>query len=140
MALAKGSEEDLNKVWLDVVVNGNDFMVAAEQWLGERPVVQSYPANHLEEIVVKNVNALNKGDVSRPFPLQEGYAISYLVSFSPSEIAPLESVRENARKKVFQERYSKAKNDYLKALREKTTIEINEEVWTKLKVELIKAQ
>ena len=140
MALVKGSEEELNKIWLDVVVSGNDFMKAAEKWLGQRPIVQGYPADHLEAIVIQNVAALNKGDVSRPFSLQEGFAMAYLVALAPSETAPLDSVRTNVRNKVFQERYSEAKDAYLNALREKTTIEINEKAWIKLKAELIKAQ
>lgn len=140
MALVKGSEEELNKIWLDVVVNGNDFMAAAEKLLGQRPIVQGYPATHLEKNIITNITPLNKGDVSRPFPLQEGFAIAYMVGFAPSEIAPLESVRENVRKKVYQERYSEVKDAYVKALREKTTIVINESGWIKLKAELIKAQ
>ncbi len=140
MSLIKGSEADLNKLWLDVVINGSDVMASAEKRLGQRPVMQSYPATHLEDVVLKNVASLNKGDVSKVFPLQEGFAIIYMVSFAPSEIAPLESVRNHVRQKLFQERYSKVKDKYIMDLRENATIEINEKAWIKLKAELIEAK
>lgn len=138
MALIKGTEEDLNKLWLDVVINGSDVMAAAEKRLGTRPVVQTYPADHLEKVVLENITSLNKGDVSKVFPLQDGFAMIYMVAFSPSEIAPLEKVKNHVRQQLLQERYDEVRNKYVQDLRDKSTIEINDTAWTKLKAELIK--
>ncbi len=140
MILVKGAEEDLNKIWMDVVVNGMDFKGAAEKWLGERPVVQSFPVSHLDDEVVKNARGINNGEISRVFPVQDTFAIINLVDYVQSITAPIENVREGIRKKLSTERYDAAREKYVKDLREKASIEISDKTWTKIKAELLQAK
>jgi len=136
----KGPEADLKKVWLDVVVNGEDFQASAEKRLGTHPVPQGYPVDHIEAPVLTTLGTLNKGEISRVFPVGESFALVKFVDFIPSSIAPLDNLKEQIRRKLLQERYEEAKEKYLKDLRKNATIIVNDKEWTKLKAELIKEQ
>lgn len=138
MALIKGAEEELKKIWLEVVVNGNDVMRATEERLGQKPQVASYPANHLSPEVKEKADVLAKGDLSQVFPTGDGFAMVYMVEAYPSQTAKLENVREMIAKKLRRERFAVAREEYLKALREKVKIEINDKAWNKLREELVK--
>ena len=119
MAVIEGAEEELKKIWLEVVVNGKDIMVVAEERLGHKPEVVSYPSNHLSPEVKARAAALNKGDLSQVFSSDKGFVMLYMVESTPSRTAQYEDVKEMIGKKLVQERYSAAKEQYLKALREK---------------------
>lgn len=138
MALIQGAEEELKKIWLEVVVNGNDVMKATEERLGQKPQVASYPANHLSPEVKEKADVLAKGDLSQVFPSGDGFAMVYMVESYPSQTAKLENVREMIAKKLRRERFVVAKEAYLMALREKAKIEINDKAWNKLREELVK--
>lgn len=135
MALATGSEEDLQKIWLEVVVNGKKFMIVSDQILGWTPLVEQFPANELDEIVMENIKGLNKGDVSRPFPLKDGFAIIYMDAFKPFQAPAFDMIKELIKEKMVEKRYTDLRNEYLKNLRSKTTIEIDEKKWKTIKSE-----
>ncbi|MHB1349179.1 MAG: peptidyl-prolyl cis-trans isomerase [Desulfobulbaceae bacterium] len=138
MAMIEGAEEDLKKVWLDVVVNGKDVMATAEERLGQRPQVASYPANHLTPEVKARADALAKNDLSQVFPSGEGFAMLYMVESVPSRTPKLTDVREMIAKKLRNDRFQEEKEKYLLALREKSEIKINDKTWKKLREELVK--
>lgn len=138
MAVIEGAEEELKKVWLEVVVNGKDIMVVAEERLGHKPEVVSYPSNHLSPEVKERAAALNKGDLSQVFSSDKGFVMLYMVESTPSRTAKYEDVKEMIGKKLAQDRYSAAKDEYLKALRKKARIEMNDGIWAELREELVK--
>lgn len=138
MAVIDGAEEELKKIWLEVVVNGKDIMVVAEERLGHRPEVVSYPSNHLSPEVKERASALNKGDLSQVFSSDKGFTMLYMVESTPSRTAKYEDIKEMIGKKLAQDQYTAAKNEYLKALRAKASIEADDGVWTKLRDELVK--
>lgn len=138
MAVIEGAEEELKKIWLEVVVNKKDVMVVTEERLGHKPEVASYPANHMAPEIVERAAVLAKGDLSQVFPSGKGFAMLYMAEAIPSRTAPLANVKEMIAKKLRQERFDEAKNSYLSALREKTAIEVNDKAWRKLREELVK--
>lgn len=138
MAVIEGAEEELKKIWLEVVVNKKDVMVVAEERLGHRPEVASYPANHMAPEILARAAVLAKGDLSQVFPSGNGFAMLYMAEAIPSRTAPLANVKGMIAKKLRQERFDTAKKSYLSALREKTTIEVNDKAWRTLREELVK--
>jgi hypothetical protein len=138
MAVIDGAEEELKKIWLEVVVNGKDIMVVTEERLGHRPEVVSYPSNHLSPEVKERASALNKGDLSQVFSSDKGFTMLYMVESTPSRTAKYEDIKEMIGKKLAQDQYAAAKEEYLKALRAKASIEVNDGVWTQLRDELVK--
>ena len=138
MAVIEGAEEELKKIWLEVVVNKKDVMVVAEDRLGHKPEVASYPANQMAPEIMERAAVLAKGDLSQVFPSGNGFAMLYMAEAIPARTAPLANVREMIAKKLRQERFDTAKKSYLSALREKTTIEVNDKAWKKLREELVK--
>ncbi|GAB4339670.1 MAG: hypothetical protein Kow0089_12750 [Desulfobulbaceae bacterium] len=140
MALLKGDEQTLNRIWLGVVVNGEDFFSIAKKELGDGPSVQGYPADHLEKPVLEQVRSLNRNELSRVFPLDDGYGLVYLVEYVQSKTTPLEMVRERIRKKLLDDAFAEAREAYLADLRKKASLQVNENLWTKLQSELIQEQ
>lgn len=140
MAIIEDEEADLNKLWVDVVVNGTSVKEAAEKRLGELPVVRLYPANHLDDAVLEKVTSMSAGDVSRAFPFKDGFSIIYLASYTPSKVVGLEEVKKEIRDKISRERYQKLKKEYIEDLRKNASIQINDKAWTQIKAELIQTQ
>ena len=138
MAVIEGDEKELKKIWLDVEVNKKDVMVVAEERLGHKPLVQSYPSNHLAPEVKSRAQALATGDLSQVFPSGKGFAMLYMVESIPPQTARLEDNKDKIAEKLRQERYAAAKDSYLKALREKAKIDINGKAWDQLRKELVK--
>lgn len=138
MAVIEGAEEELKKIWLEVVVNGKDIMVVAEERLGHKPEVVSYPSNHLSPEVKERASALNKGDLSQVFSSDKGFVMLYMVESTPSRTEKYEDIKGMIGKKLAQDRYTAAKDEYLAALRKKARIEMNDGIWAELREELVK--
>ena len=138
MAVIEGAEEELKKIWLEVVVNGKDVMGVAEERLGHKPQVERYPSNHLSPEVKERASALNKGDLSQVFPSGKGFAMLYMVESIPSRTAKYEDIKDMIGTKLSRDRFTADKKGYIKALREKAKIEINDSTWAELREEMVK--
>ena len=73
---------------------------------------------------------------SQVFKVNNEHVLLKFVDLNPSETAPLSNVASVIQSKIGKQRYTDARSEYLKGLREKTSIKVNDKNWAKIKEEL----
>ncbi len=131
-------EEQLKKIWLEVVVNGRDVMAVTEERLGFVPAKQKYPENHLDPEIREIASQLAKGDLSRIFSANGTFNMIYMLNYTPARTKSFDAVRESIRHKILEEKFSRARQKYLDTLKAGTEIVVNETVWQNLRKELVR--
>jgi len=135
IAVLEDDEKLGEKIW-EEVSRGEDFFAAAAKYYSHHPVAQDIPLKHLEPTVREVVSNLAVGEVSRPFSVGKHTALVKLVANKPSQPIPLDHVKDDIVKKVRKQQFTQMRNEYLGQLRMRSSIEINEKMWTKTKEEL----
>lgn len=134
-ALVEGEEELINRMRQEIIRGEDFFAVAAKHFPGGLPV-QQVPVSHLDLVLQGPLLALHKGEVSRPFPLQNNFAMAKMVNRRPAMPVPFTQVKEEIDKKLSDEKFAAARTEFLDLLKEKSTIKVNTKIWNKLHKEL----
>lgn len=87
------------------------------------------------ELVTAAFKLQNIGDVSPPIKTQKGVAVLKLTGQRKALVRSLDEVRQQIRSKLFRERRQKLMDDYEKALRQKSRVEVHEERLPQVKVD-----
>ena len=133
--LVEGSEEDMQTVWKHVLV-GDDFRELADKSSSHGEGVRIFTEDVMDSGLKKAVSGLNKHEISRVVPYNGQYALVQLIDYKPATIFPLNMVRDRLEEKLKLKKADQLRSDYLKKLRGKITISVDNTVWKNLRAEL----
>ena len=135
IAVVEDEENLINKMNEEMKRGADLFEVASHYYSSEVPI-QNMQYRYLDPIVQKVVDNLVIGEVSNPFVVKGHHTIIKLIKRTPATPMPFDHVHDKVARLVDEEKFSKVRNEYLAALREKSVIEINNRAWEKIKKEL----
>jgi len=81
---------------------------------------------------------LAKGDLSKVFYANGRYNMIYMLDYIPPRTKPFEEVKATIRRKIVEAKFSEARKRYLDELKAGAEIVVNDNVWTKLRKELVR--
>jgi len=128
--LAKQVEEQLKA--------GGDFFKVMQPLSPAGVEVRRTPLDHLHPAIQQAVATMSPGQVSGA--LQDGKNIYFvkLIRTDETESIPYEKVAEDIQTRLREERFTAAKNALVKALRDRSSIKVNQRAWETLRKTLIK--
>lgn len=135
MVIVEGSAKDMNALWTEVAMGG-DFRLLARKRYGHDLPVRDVPADHLQKQVYEVVSRLSKGELSPVFTVDGHVTLVQLVERRPSQVLPLNMVGGRIAEKLQKQRLAAARNDFLLRLRKQSTIEVDSNLWQRLKKEM----
>lgn len=135
LAIVEDEENLINKMYEEMKRGADLFEVASRYYSGEVPV-QNMQFKKLDPIVQKVTDSLVIGEVSNPFVVQGHHTIIKLIKRTPSTPMPFDHVHDKVAGLVDKEKFSRVRNEYLAALKERSVIEINNRAWEKITKEL----
>ncbi len=135
IAVVEDEENLINKMHEEMKRGVDLLEVASRYYSGEVPV-QNMQFKYLDPIVQKVIDNLVIGESSSPFVVKGHYTIIKLIKRTPSTPMPFDHVHDKVAGLIDEEKFSKVRNEYLAALKEKSVIEINNSAWEKIKKEL----
>lgn len=135
IAVVEDEENLINKMYKEMERGADLLEVASHYYEGEVPV-QNMQFRYLDPIVQKIVNSLVIGEVSNPFVVKGHHTIIKLIKRTPATPMPFDHVHDKVASLVDEEKFSKVRNEYLAALKERSVMEINNRAWEKIKKEL----
>lgn len=135
MAIVEGTEEALNKLWLEAAL-GADFMTIAQKRTGHEIPIRDIPANHLHPDVKAVIDKLSKNEVSKAFTVDNHVSVVQLVERKAKEVMPLTEVKEQIKKSLFESELATLRQNYLDRLRDEYTVKIDDSAWQNLKKEM----
>ncbi|MCJ7603487.1 MAG: peptidylprolyl isomerase [Desulfobulbaceae bacterium] len=135
LAVVEDEENLINKMYEEMKRGADLFEVASRYYSGEVPV-QNMQFQNLDPIVQKVVDNLVIGEVSNPFVVKDHHTIIKLIKRTPATPMPFDHVHDKVAGLVDKEKFSRVRNEYLAALKERSVIEINNRAWEKIKKEL----
>lgn len=135
IAVVEDEENLINKMYEEMKRGVDLLEVASRYYSGEVPV-QNMQFKYLDPIVQKVIDSLVIGESSSPFVVKGHHTIIKLIKRTPATPMPFDHVHDKVAGLVDNEKFSKVRNEYLAALKEKSVIEINNRAWEKIKKEL----
>jgi len=135
IAVVEDEENLIVKMYKEMERGDDFFEVASRYYSGEVPV-QNMQFRYLDPIVQKVVDGLVIGEVSNPFVVNGHHTIIKSIKRTPATPMPFDHVHDKVASLVEAEKFSKVRNEYLAALKEKSVIEIKNRAWEKIKKEL----
>jgi len=135
IAVVEDEENLINKMHEEMKRGVDLLEVASRYYSGEVPV-QNMQFKNLDPVVQKVIDNLVIGEASSPFVVKGHYTIIKLIKRTPATPMPFDHVHDKVAGLVDNEKFSKVRNEYLAALKEKSVIEINNRTWEKIKKEL----
>ncbi|MEW6288486.1 MAG: peptidylprolyl isomerase [Thermodesulfobacteriota bacterium] len=135
IAVVEDEENLINKMYEEMKRGVDLLEVASRYYSGEVPV-QNMQFKYLDPIVQKVIDNLVIGEASSPFVVKGHHTIIKLIKRTPATPMPFDHVHDKVAGLVDNEKFSKVRNEYLAALKEKSVIEINNRTWEKIKKEL----
>lgn len=135
IAVVEDEENLINKMHEEMKRGVDLLEVASRYYSGEVPV-QNMQFKYLDPIVQKVIDNLVIGEASSPFVVKGHHTIIKLIKRTPATPMPFDHVHDKVAGLVDKEKFSKVRNEYLAALKEKSVIEINNRTWEKIKKEL----
>ncbi len=135
MVIAEGSEQEMHALWTEVAMGG-DFRQLAGKRLGHEPPVREIPVDHLQKQVYAVVSRLSKGELSPVFTVDGHVTLVLLVERRPARIRPLGEVSGRIGEKLQQQRLAALRKEFLKKLREQSSIQVDDDLWQQLKKEM----
>ncbi|MDD5757887.1 MAG: peptidylprolyl isomerase [Desulfobulbaceae bacterium] len=134
--MVEGNEPLIRKVWAESI-SGAELSKAAKDsgaTIAVPPGVE-VPLAHFSATAQEVLSSLKTGDMSQPF-LDNGHSVVIkLNDRKAGAAAPLERVSNLIRGRIEAEKKAKRKQDLLDALKSRSTIIVNEDVWKKLVAE-----
>jgi len=140
IAVIKTTDPALIKKAYQRLKSGEDFFEVGKeiQFHGVRP--EKYPLSRLVPEMKEVVVRLKPGTFSPIIKFKRGdetwYCIVYLLRHYPEEPHPYNMVKESIEKMLYQQKFQKLKEDYIKKLRANAHIEINQKAWEEVHKEL----
>lgn len=136
--MVAGEEAVIRKVWAEAI-SGTELTKTAES-NGAKVAVSSadeVPYQHFSVPAQQAISALKNGDMSQPF-LDNGYSVVIkLVERKAGSTAPFEQVAQAIKGKIAADKMAKRKQDLIDALRSRSTVKVDDEVWAALAAELL---
>lgn len=134
--MVEGAETLIQKVWAEAI-SGTELSKAAKDngaTIAISPGVE-VPLPHFSATAQKVMASLKTGDMSQPF-LDNGHSIVIkLNDRKAGTAAPLEMVSDLIKGRIESEKKAKRKQGLLDALKSRSTIAVNEDVWKALVTE-----
>ncbi|SNR70377.1 peptidyl-prolyl cis-trans isomerase [Desulfurobacterium atlanticum] len=130
------SDKKLIEKLYEKVKKGADFKKMTIDIMGYDNVV-TVPYNKLLPETKKVVDNLESGEVSAPIKIKDTYFLLQLLEKHRGEYKPLAEVRESIEKVVWEEKFKRAKEDYVKKLymnllMNGKEIKVNWDVWNEI--------
>lgn len=135
LAVVEDEENLINKMYEEMKRGADLFEVASRYYSGQLPV-QNMQFKYLDPIVQKVADSLVIGEVSNPFVVKGHHTIIKLIKRTPATPMPFDHVHDKVAALVDKEKFSRVRNEYLAALKERSVIEIKNRAWEKIKKEL----
>lgn len=135
LAVVEDEENLINKMHEEMKRGADLFAVASRYYSGDLPV-QNMQFKYLDPIVQKVVDNLVIGEVSKPFVVKGHHTIIKLIKRTPATPMPFDHVHDKVAGLVDKEKFSKIRNEYIAALKDRSVIEVNGRAWEKTKKEL----
>lgn len=135
-AYIPGDSETITRMWNEIV-NGADFFQLGEQHYQHKVPEKSLTADKIEAAVLAELDKLVEGEMSAPFLMGENVsAIVKLLKRKASAPTPLTEVRGQIVQRIKDKDFNDKRDAYLKLLKSKSTIVVNDKNWQRFKEEL----
>ncbi len=124
-------EKLINKAYSKLKNGENFFEVAREiQFHGARPEYRK--VNNLVKEVREVVIKMKPGEISRIIKYKDWYFIVKLLKKEKEEVHSFDKVKKQIKDILFKKKFKQIENEYIKKLREKSKIEMNDKIWRKI--------
>jgi parvulin-like peptidyl-prolyl isomerase len=80
---------------------------------------------------------LSKGEVSQVVFINGQYSLLKLIKREPGSVDPLDQVRKQIFDKLWSDKFTVLRDDYISKLREAAQISVDEKVWKKTRKEIM---
>lgn len=134
LALVEDEEKLVDKMYGEMK-RGLDFFTVAAHYYTEEIPVKRMQLNRLAPVVQEKLDKMATGEISEPFMVNDHYIILKLVQRVPITPMPFDHVQEKITEMLKEEKISAARNDFLKALKERSDITVSEKAWNNVKKE-----
>ena len=134
--LLKGDPDLVDKIWKELLnsVDKDIDRVAAKYETASRELTVGLSRIPREILVA--VGKTSPGEISIPFTYQQEAAIILLKGKKRGIALPLDEVKAKIGEELTDKKYKAEKDSYVKKLRSRSEIKVNDNVWNKLRKEL----
>ena len=132
IALLEEKEELINKIWQEINI-GQDFFIVAKRYFTKVIPVKEVALDGLSPELFGAVHRLSVGEVSPPFKLGDGFGLVKLIDHQPAKPLPLAKVKKTVKKELYTEKFNELRRVYVEKLIEQSEIELNQRAWNRLK-------
>jgi len=116
---------------------GRDFFKVMTPRFGRGIEMQKSPLSKLPPFLRKVVGDLAPGEISAPIRRNRDTVFVKLIRRYPGQPRPLNEVSDQLRKMLREKRYREKERELLNKLRSRSTIKVDENVWQRLRRELL---
>ena len=133
IAVIRTQDEKLIRKTYKRIRDGEDFFEVARDVMfhGVRP--ERRALKNLVPEMVAALRSMKPGDVSPIIKFKGWFAIVKLIRRYPEAAHPFKLVKKSIRKDLLKKRFIEARKAYLAKLRERSKIEVDEEMWKSIK-------
>ena len=117
---------------------GGDFFKVMQPLSPAGVEVRRAPLDHLHPVIQQALATMAPGQVGGPLKDGENIYFVKLIRTDETESIPFEKVAEDIRTRLREERFAEARNAFLKTLRGRSSIKVNQRAWDGLRKSLIK--
>jgi len=135
-SLVKGEPALIDDIWKELLNDGNKDIVLVAEKYGKAVRDSTMEEGKLPPNISEAVSKISIGQISNPFAHDNGLALLKLKGRTKSLTMPIAMVRDVIENELNEKKYSVEKASYLKKIRSRSDIKVNNKVWNKLKKEL----
>ena len=136
LAIVQTNETELAEKLAKRLKSGEDFFKVMQPLSPAGIETRRSPVDHLNPVLQEVVAKMSPGQVSSGIPDGEDIFFVKLIRAGEREFIPFEKVSEQIVTQLREERFTTAKTQLIEQLRSRSTIEINDRAWNKLKKRL----
>jgi hypothetical protein len=136
IALVEEKEELINKIWKEINI-GQDFFIVAKRYFTKVIPVKEIALDKLSPELLAAVEKLTVGEVSSPFKMGNDFGLVKLIDLHPAAPLPLLQVKKTVKKELYTEKFDALRKVYMEKLIEQSEIELNQRAWNRLKKDII---
>jgi foldase protein PrsA len=138
VTILKAEKDLIDSIWQEVN-RGGDISKLANRNDVKLSSLNNVDVERLPLEVREAVQQLNNNQVSSPLVMEDGeYVMVKLLGRTRNEARPLESVKEEIRKKLSPQKFQQVRDEYVEKVMNLSEIEINRKNWDKLIADLKK--
>jgi hypothetical protein len=138
VTILKAEKDLIDSIWQEVN-RGGDISKLANRNDVKLSSLNNVDVERLPLEVREAVQQLNNNQVSSPLVMEDGeYVMVKLLARTRNEARPLESVKEEIRKKLSPQKFQQVRDEYVEKVMNLSEIEINRKNWDKLIADLKK--